>query len=99
MIQHYIKYDINPIQKQLIFSDNLNIEKAIDLYKRFSTQVKCTFCIGTNLTNNVGIIPPQIVIKMVECVGKPVAKISDDKGKGMCDDEEYLDKITNILRR
>jgi nicotinate phosphoribosyltransferase len=47
----------------------------------------------------VGIEPPDIVIKMVECNGQPVAKISDTEGKGMCEDPEfeaYLKKVYQI---
>lgn len=46
--------------------------------------------IGTNLTNDVGIDPLQIVIKMTKCNGKPVAKISDSPGKGMCRNRQHL---------
>ena len=41
--------------------------------------------IGTNLTNDVGLFP----IKIVECNGKPLIKISDDEGKILCNDEEF----------
>ena len=29
-------------------------------------------------------------MKIVECNGRPVAKVSDSPGKGMCKDEAYL---------
>ena len=47
------------------------------------------------MPTNFGII---IVIKMVECNGGPVAKISDDPGKGMCEDKNYLEYLTNVLK-
>ena len=48
-----------------------------------------SFGIGTNLMNDMGIDPISIVMKMVELNGKPVAKVSDSQGKGMCEDPEY----------
>ena len=48
------------------------------------------FGIGTHLTNDCGLKPLQIVIKMTECNGQPVAKISDSPGKQMCENDEYL---------
>lgn len=54
--------------------------------------------IGTNLTNDVGINPLQIVIKMISCNGKPVAKISDSVEKGMCEDQKYLDELKRTFK-
>lgn len=35
----------------------------------------------------------NIVIKLQYVNGRPVAKLSDDIGKGMCRDEEYLEYL------
>ena len=35
--------------------------------------------------------PLNIVMKVTECNGKDVAKISDSEGKGMCKNPEYVD--------
>ena len=45
-----------------------------------------SFGIGTNLTNDVGVKPMNIVMKMVEALPEgepwtPVVKLSDEKGK------------------
>lgn len=53
-------------------------------------KIKVSFGIGTDLTNDCGVKPLQIVIKMTKCNGRPVAKISDSPGKQMCEDPEYL---------
>ena len=53
---------------------------------------------GTDLTNDVGITPLQIVIKMVECNGRPVAKVSDSPGKEMCEDEEYSKYVKKVFK-
>ena len=91
IIQMYQKLRIDPATKVAVFSDSLDINKAKQLYDRFHGRLKVMFGIGTNLTNDVGVEPLNIVIKMVTCNGMPVAKIADGNGtKGMCEDEEYL---------
>jgi len=35
---------------------------------------------------------------MVECNGKPVAKISDSPGKGMCEDPEYQSYLMKVIK-
>lgn len=90
LIQHYRKFQIDPYTKTAVFSDGLNFEKIVALYKKFGSKIKCSFGIGTNLMNDCGIKPLQIVIKMATCDGQPVAKISDSPGKQMCEDPEYL---------
>ena len=65
----------------------------------FNEVIKTSFGIGTYLTNDIGFVPPQIVIKMVECNGAPVAKISDSIGKEMCEDKEYLTEIKRMIKK
>ena len=55
------------------------------------------FGIGTNLTNDLGYEPLQIVIKMVKCNGQPVAKLSDTPSKNMCEDEKYLAYLRQVF--
>jgi len=45
---------------------------------------------GTELSNDVGLTPLNLVMKLVECNGLPVAKLSDDPGKTMCKNETFL---------
>ncbi len=52
---------------------------------------------GTNLTNDLGPDPLQIVLKMIECNGQPVAKISDTPGKTMVEDEGYLNYLRQVF--
>lgn len=93
LIAHYQNLDIDPMTKTAVFSDGLTFDKMILINDCFKDRINCMFGIGTNLTNDVGIEPLQIVIKMVSCDGKPVAKISDSPGKGMCRDKNYLKKL------
>ncbi|MEY4862656.1 MAG: nicotinate phosphoribosyltransferase, partial [Pseudomonadota bacterium] len=97
LIAHYESLRIDPRTKTLIFSDSLNVPLAIALYQRFSARTRLAFGIGTNLTNDLGITPLQIVIKMVRCNGQPVAKLSDTPEKTMCDDPAYLAYLRQVF--
>lgn len=89
-IAMYRQLGIDPLSKTLVFSDSLNFPRMIEIYKYFQGRAKISFGIGTNLMNDVGNVPLDIVIKMVAADGKPVAKISDEPGKSMCEDLGYL---------
>ena len=97
MIDHYSRNRVDPKTKTLIFSDSLTIPRTIELYKQFAGRCQLAFGVGTNLTNDLGYEPLQIVIKMTRCNGQPVAKLSDTPGKGMCDDEKYLAYLKQVF--
>ena len=97
MIAHYEKNRVDPKTKTLVFSDALTIPKVIELYRRFNGRARVAFGVGTNLTNDLGYTPMQIVIKMVRCNGQPVAKLSDSPEKNMCDDEAYLAYLRQVF--
>ncbi|MBO2915778.1 nicotinate phosphoribosyltransferase [Enterobacter sichuanensis] len=90
-IAHYEKLSIDPMSKVLVFSDNLDLAKAVELYRHFNTRVNLSFGIGTRLTCDIPQVKPlNIVIKLVECNGKPVAKLSDSPGKTICHDKAFV---------
>ena len=90
-IAHYEKLGIDPHTKVLVFSDNLDLPKAVDLYRQFSSRVNLSFGIGTRLSCDLPQVKPlNIVIKLVECNGKPVAKLSDSPGKTICHDKAFV---------
>jgi nicotinate phosphoribosyltransferase len=97
LIAHYETMRVDPKTKTLVFSDGLNIPKVIELYQRFAGRAKLAFGVGTNLTNDVGVAPIQIVMKMTRCNGQPVAKVSDSPGKTMCDDVAYLAYLKQVF--
>ena len=97
MIDHYSRNRVDPKTKTLIFSDSLTIPRTIELYRQFAGRCQLAFGVGTNLTNDLGYEPLQIVIKMTRCNGQPVAKLSDTPGKGMCDDEKYLAYLKQVF--
>ncbi|WES70049.1 nicotinate phosphoribosyltransferase [Superficieibacter sp. HKU1] len=90
-IAHYQKLGIDPLSKTLVFSDNLDLNKAFDLYRHFADRINLGFGIGTRLTCDIHQVKPlNIVIKLVECNGKPVAKLSDSPGKTICHDKAFV---------
>jgi nicotinate phosphoribosyltransferase len=97
MIGHYAKNRVDPQTKTLIFSDGLDFTRVVELYQRFHDRVRLAFGVGTNLTNDLGYVPLQIVIKMVRCNGQPVAKLSDTPAKNMCDDTAYLAYLRQVF--
>ncbi len=97
MIAHYDSNRVDPRTKTLIFSDALTFPRAIELTRRFAGRCKTAFGIGTNLTNDLGHEPLQIVMKMVRCNGQPVAKVSDAPEKTMCDDKAYLAYLRQVF--
>jgi len=97
MIAHYVKNRVDPKTKTLIFSDGLTVPRTVELYQQFKGRCQLAFGIGTDLTNDLGYEPLQIVIKMIRCNGQPVAKLSDTPSKNMCDDEKYLAYLRQVF--
>ncbi|MGR8932242.1 MAG: nicotinate phosphoribosyltransferase [Gammaproteobacteria bacterium] len=96
-IAHYQKLRIDTHGKRLVFSDGLDIPKAIELYRKFADRIQLGFGIGTNLTNDLGEKPLNIVMKLVRCNGDPVAKLSDTPGKTLCNDETFVAYLRQIF--
>lgn len=97
MIEHWACNKCDPHSKSLIFSDALTIPRVIELYRRFHGRVGIGFGVGTNLMNDLGPTALNVVIKMVQANGQPVAKISDAPEKGMCEDEGYLRYLRQVF--
>jgi len=89
---------IDPRTKTMVFSDSLDIPLAIRLYEYFEGRAQTSFGIGTNLTNDLGYEPMQIVIKMTRCNGQPVAKISDAPSKTMDYDPSYVQYLREVFQ-
>ncbi len=93
-ISHYERLGIDPQTKTLVFSDGLSLEKAVMIHDHFKGRIKTSFGIGTQLTCNIPYVESlNIVLKLVSCNGKPVAKISDEPGKSICRDTGYLSEL------
>ena len=98
LIAHYRKMRIDPRTKVMVFSDALNIPLAIRLFEYFKGRSQTAFGVGTNLTNDLGFGPLQIVIKMTRCNGQPVAKISDEPSKAMDYDPSYVAYLREVFQ-
>ncbi|MFC3108092.1 nicotinate phosphoribosyltransferase [Undibacterium arcticum] len=97
LLAHYQKNRIDPKSKTMIFSDSLDFRRVIELTLRFKDRTVLAFGVGTNLTNDLGYAPLQIVIKMVRCNDQPVAKLSDTPSKDMCDDQAYVNYLRQVF--
>lgn len=93
IINHYKSYGVDPKTKLLLFSDSLNFDKAQKLHDYFCDKTKVSFGIGTFVANDTCVPALNIVIKLQYVNGLPVAKLSDDVGKAMCRDGEYLEYL------
>lgn len=98
-LAHYAKLKINAHTKRLVFSDGLDVPTALRLHAHFAGRVQTGFGIGTNLTNDTGLAPLNIVMKLVSCNGQPTAKLSDSPGKTMCDDQTFLAYLRQVFNQ
>jgi nicotinate phosphoribosyltransferase len=96
-IAHYGALRIDANTKRLVFSDALNLDKAFALHRHFSDRIMTGFGIGTNLTNDMGVEPLNIVMKLMAANGQAVAKLSDSPGKTMCKDETFLAYLRQVF--
>ena len=97
MISHYKKLGIDPMTKTLLFSDSLDFERATKIKEHFNGKSRVAFGIGTYIANDTGVEPLNIVMKVTEANGAPVAKISDVAGKTMSVDPSYVDYLHRCI--
>src|SRR5690606_27221623 len=100
-INHYKHYGIDPKTKTIIFSDGLNYEKVENIANYCKGKITTSFGIGTNFTNDVGLKPLNIVLKMVAALPEEgrwtsVIKLSDERKK-YTGDPEMIDLSKKIL--
>ena len=85
-IAHYKKMGIDPLSKYIIFSDGLNPQKVQAITEACKGKIGISFGIGTDLTNDVGLRPMNIVMKLTEVLTSdnewvPTVKLSDEPNK------------------
>lgn len=94
LIARYQELGIDPTTKTIIFSNALDFEKALDIQAYCQGRIRCSFGIGTNLTNDTGFKPSNIVMKLTRCKmnanqeWRECVKLSDDLGKHIGSEEE-----------
>lgn len=98
ILSHYQSFQIDTKEKYLVYSDSLTIPKAIEICNYVNKRAKASFGIGTNLMNDVGLEPLDIVIKMTSANGTAVIKYPDSSGKVICVDPNQLAKLKQSLQ-
>lgn len=85
MVDHYKKLGIPVSNKRMVFSNALDTDKYIAIDQYFRKFAQPCGGIGTHFTNDVGVKPLNMVIKLTSAdFGQgmiPVVKLSDDAGK------------------
>ena len=104
IVAKYKQLGIDPMTKQAVFSNGLDIKRAIEIHRYCEGKIVDSYGVGTFLTCDItGCSPMNIVIKLVR--GRitesrewhPCVKLSCDKGKILGDKQkcEYLVSVLN----
>ncbi len=98
VIKHYKRMGIDPMSKTIIFSDGLNVSKAVEIAEYCRGRIKFSFGIGTHFTNDFEGSPSlNMVIKLWDVDGFPVVKLSDIEGKEN-GDERAVDNMKWVVQ-
>lgn len=95
VIKRYKELGIDPTTKTIVFSNALDFEKYLDIHNYFNGRIRISAGIGTNITNDTGLKPANIVMKLSKCrinqnqEWRKCIKISDDLGKQLGDNREF----------
>jgi nicotinate phosphoribosyltransferase len=92
-INHYMGMRIDPLAKNIVFSDGLDTDLAVEIQGYCDRRIGCSFGIGTHFTNDFMTASDpatksralNMVIKLRTCNGIEVVKLSDDEGKATGD--------------
>ena len=86
-LKHYRKHRVDPKSKTIVYSDALDLDGVKKIKTFVDGRLHDVYGIGTYLTNDVGVTPLNMVIKLFECRPKgsevflPAVKLSDVEGK------------------
>ena len=95
VIKRYKELGIDPTTKTIVFSNALDFDKYLDIHNYFTSRIRVSAGIGTNLTNDTEFKPANIVMKLSKCrinknqEWRNCIKISDDLGKHLGNDKEF----------
>ena len=104
IVEKYKQLGIDPMTKQAVFSNGLDIERAVEIHRYCEGKITDSYGVGTFLTCDVTDCKPMnIVVKLVRAritesrEWNPCVKLSCDKGKTLGDAKkcEYLLSILN----
>ncbi|PWU04673.1 MAG: nicotinate phosphoribosyltransferase [Verrucomicrobia bacterium] len=83
-IDFYTQFNIDPKTKTVVFSDNLTVDRVLDIEKKVNKRFKSIYGIGTHFTNDIpGKRALNIVIKLASINGHSVFKLTDAKDKAI----------------
>jgi nicotinate phosphoribosyltransferase len=93
-LKHYTTCRIDPKSKTIVYSDALDLDKVKEIKKYVNGRIHDVYGIGTSLTNDVGVTPLNMVIKLFAAKPYgyenyiPTVKLSDVEGKHSGGQEE-----------
>jgi len=93
-IKFYTENRIDPMSKTIVYSDSLNLKEVKRIKDYIKGQVHDTYGIGTFFSNDVGVKPLNIVIKLTEVKATKkseflhAVKLSDVNGKHTGNEQE-----------
>jgi nicotinate phosphoribosyltransferase len=104
IVEKYKQLGIDPMSKQAVFSNGLDIKRAVEIHRYCQGKITDSYGVGTFLTCDVtDCSPMNIVVKLIR--GRitesrewhPCVKLSCDKGKTLGDAKkcEYLVSVLN----
>ena len=102
-LSYYERHRIDPKKKTVVYSDSLDLEAIARIKRHVAGRLHDVYGVGTFLTNDVGVQPLNIVIKLFEVKPKgetdflPVVKLSDSPGKHTGDPDE-IDLCKRMLK-
>ena len=94
LVARYKELGIDATTKTIVFSNALDFTRALEIQEYCKEKIRCSFGIGTNLTNDTGFAPSNIVMKLTQCKmnvnqeWRECIKLSDDEGKHTGSPEE-----------
>lgn len=93
-LDYYKRHNIESLSKTIVYSDSLNLETVARIKSYVSGKINDAYGIGTYFTNDVGVKPLNMVIKLTEAAIDecsdyyPTVKLSDVQGKNTGIDSE-----------
>lgn len=105
IIAKYTELGIDPKSKQVVFSNALDTESAVELHLKVNGRVLDSYGIGTHFTNDLeGVKPMNMVIKLLSIrmtekrKWQKTCKMSEDKGK-TTGDSDIVETFNFLLNK
>ena len=104
IVEKYKQLGIDPMTKQAVFSNGLNIERAVEIHNYCKGKITDSYGVGTFLTCDVtDCRPMNIVVKLIQ--GRitesrewhPCVKLSCDEGKTL-GDKAKCDYLLSVIK-